>query len=236
MPESQGIWRNAGPDRRLVTLEAIQAGSGVVKVTAKMSALDDRAPTTIEYLVHGNGRVQVSATVDVEDGLPDMPRFGMQLKTGGAFENARWYGRGPEENYWDRKTGYAIGIYSSTVDDLNHQYSKPQETGNRTDVRWLELTNNEGYGIRIEGSPTIDFSAWPYAMEAMEQYTHPHLMPRDDDITLNIDYRQMGVGGDNSWGKPPHDQYRLWPGKYTYTFSINPLGGDGRLGAASSHQ
>jgi beta-galactosidase len=154
------------------------------------------------------------------------------------MEQISWYGRGPFESYWDRKTGAKIGIYTSVVGDLYWPYLRPQENGNRTDVRWLALYSKEKkHGILIKGLPTIDFSAHHNRMEDFESLERTDGRHRDGDIvvnrhttdvvkrdltSLNIDYRQMGVGGDNAWGARPHKEYRLEDSSYSYSFIIVP--------------
>ena len=111
-----------------------------------------------------------------------------------------YLGRGPYENYWDRHTGSAVGLYSGSVEELIHVYTRPQENGNRTDVRWLTLTDKDGAGLLAVGMPLLSVSAWPFSMDDLEKAMHLNELPRRDFITLNLDYRQMGVGGDDSWG------------------------------------
>ena len=107
-----------------------------------------------------------------------------------------------------------------------HVYSRPQENGNRTDVRWLTLTDNNGTGLLVAGSPLLSVSAWPFSMEDLEQATHTHELPRRNFITLNLDYKQMGVGGDNSWGARTHPEYMLPARPYTYRFRLKPYSTD----------
>ena len=141
--------------------------------------------------------------------LPNIPRIGMQFKMPKAFDNMKWYGRGPHENYWDRKTGAAVGVYSEKVSEPAHEYVRPQENGNKTDVRWMTLTNDVGKGLKFSGLPLLSVSAWPYAMEDIKKAMHPFELPERDFITVNVDYKQMGVGGDNSWGARTHAEYLL---------------------------
>ena len=141
-----------------------------------------------------------------------------------AFDTMAWFGRGPHETYWDRKTGAAVGRYVSKVADLLHPYVRPQENANRTDVRWVTLTNAAGVGLRASG--LLSVSAWPYTMADLEAGRHIHDLPRRDTITVNLDHKQMGVGGDNSWGARPHPEYTLPPNKsYSYTFRLQAVSG-----------
>ncbi|UCF42931.1 MAG: beta-galactosidase, partial [Planctomycetota bacterium] len=146
----------------------------------------------------------------------------MQMGIPGRFNNMTWYGRGPHENYWDRKTSAAVGVYSGRVQDLIHNYVRPQENGNRTDVRWVTLTGDDGLGLLVVGMPLLSVTAWPYTMEDLERARHINELPERDTIALNLDYKQMGVGGDDGWGARPHPQYRLPCKPYSYSFRIRP--------------
>ena len=154
--------------------------------------------------------------------LPEIPRIGMQMEIPGQFDTTTWYGRGPHENYWDRKTGAGFGVYSMPTAELVHPYSRPQETGNRCDVRWVMFVGSGGTGLLAMGMPTIEFSAWPCTMDDLESAKHVHEVPQREWSTVNLDFRQMGVGGDNSWGARPHPEYTLYPMPYTYSFRIRP--------------
>jgi beta-galactosidase len=147
----------------------------------------------------------------------------MQMGIPGEFRTMTWFGRGPQENYADRRTGAAVGLYSGRVDDLIYPYLEPQENGNRTEVRWVTFTNPAGFGLRATGLPLLCVSAWPYEMAELERVKHPYQMRRSPNLTLNLDYRQMGVGGDDSWGALPHPEYRLPARPYHYRFRLSPL-------------
>ena len=149
-----------------------------------------------------------------------------------------WYGKGPYESYWDRKTGAKVGIYEGSVSDQYWAYLRPQENGNKSDVRWVSFMNSAGKGIQIAGLPTVDVSAHHQIMEDFESFERNYVHGRDDDsiknrhtidvpvrdlISINVDYRQMGVGGDNSWGARTHPEYLLKDKKYTFTFIIKPI-------------
>jgi beta-galactosidase len=133
-----------------------------------------------------------------------------------------WFGRGPHESYWDRKTGSAVGLYSGPVEEQFHPYVRPQETGNKTDVRWVALTNKDGAGLLAVGMPLLSASAWPFTMDDLEKATHINELPRRETITVNLDYKQMGVGGDDSWGARTHPEYTLPAKAYSYRFRLRP--------------
>ena len=161
--------------------------------------------------------------VEPKTGLPpSLPRIGLQLILPEGFENVMWYGRGPHENYWDRKEGAQIGVYSMTVDDLYVPYIKPQENGNRTDVRWVSFTNSSGIGLLFVGMPLMEFSAHHYTTEDFEKAKHTHELKRRKDITLNIDYRQSGLGG-GSCGPDTLPKYLVKPKHTHFSVRLKPI-------------
>jgi beta-galactosidase len=228
MPTRCAVWREASSKRQLTALESQRLSPGVVRVRVEyyLPAVDSRHQ--VEYTVLGSGDILVTNHLQPgEKKLPEMYRFGLRLQIPGEFEQVEYYGRGPHENYWDRKTSAFVGHYRSTVTDQFVPYVSPQENGYKTDVRWLALYNSEGQGIYFQGMPLICFSALHYTLEDLTQTQRGtrhtiDLQPRPF-IELNIDYRQTGVGGNNSWGARPLDKYTLWPQEYSYTFRMRPL-------------
>jgi len=222
MPARCGVWRHAGRDGRLLQLTVERLGpSAVVVCTQGLLPAGNSRYSTV-YAIFGTGDVLVTHSLIPEGRLPEIPRIGMQTEIPGEFVTTTWYGRGPHENYWDRKTSARVGVYSMPTVELAHPYCRPQETGNRCDVRWVAFTGPDGAGILAAGMPTIEFSAWPCAMDDLESARHVHEVPRRGWFTVNLDYRQMGVGGDNSWGAKTHPEYVLYPMPYTYSFRIRP--------------
>ena len=159
--------------------------------------------------------------------IPEMPRFGMIMSLGREFDNFTYYGRGPWENYADRNNASLIGIYSSKVAEQYVPYTRPQENGYKTDLRWLTLTNDEGKGIRIEGLQSICASALhnrPMDFDEGLRKINRHasdITPRKE-VILCVDLAQRGVGGDNSWGALPLPQYRLKAEPRRYRFALRP--------------
>jgi len=161
--------------------------------------------------------------------LPEIPRFGMIMSVPKSMENLSYYGRGPWENYSDRNMSSLLGIYKSKVRDQYVPYTRPQENGYKTDLRWLTLTDTEGKGIRIEGLQPICASALQNRPEDFDpglSKKHRHtndITPNRDEIILSVDLAQRGLGGDTSWGALPHEQYRLKAKEYSYGFVIKAL-------------
>ncbi|MFO8057814.1 MAG: beta-galactosidase domain 4-containing protein, partial [bacterium] len=226
MPMRQGVWRDAGRDRNVNRVKVKKPGPSTVKVTVD-SVLSAGASTyRTLYTVTGDGRIKVENDFRPGAGLPNLPRVGMQMKIPGRYNTMIWFGRGPHESYRDRKAGAMIGLYKGKVKELIHNYSYPQENGNRTDVRWVTFTDENGAGVKATGMPLLNASAWPYTQENLEEATHTYELEYTDEITVNLDYKQMGVGGDNSWGARPHPQFRLTPRPYSYSFVLEPTGID----------
>lgn len=167
----------------------------------------------IFYTVHSDGRIDVSY-----EGTPlmDMLRFGLQFRLPGEFDLVKWYGRGPQETYCDRKTGGKIGIYNMKVEELEHRYMRPQENGQRTDVRSLKLSDSDGHVLSFTAkgcSPVFCFGALRYSLEDLDKATHEHLLPHKDFTNVTLDLMQRGVGGDAPGSACIHEPYLMKKGK-----------------------
>ncbi|HWS89537.1 MAG TPA: glycoside hydrolase family 2 TIM barrel-domain containing protein [Pyrinomonadaceae bacterium] len=224
MAKRLGVWRTAAAERKVTRVSVERLGSASTRVTVEATLPPEGSKTRTVFTVYGGGVVEVESAVNPAAGAPELPRVGMQMLMPAEFRNVEWYGRGPHETYWDRRTGAAVGIYRSTVDELWTPYVEPQETGNRTDVRWVEFKNASGVGLRATGlGATLYFSAWPFPMSELERAKHSAEIQMSREITVNLDYRQMGVGGDDSWGAQPHKEYRLPAQRYEYGFRLEPI-------------
>jgi beta-galactosidase len=225
-----GIWRRAGEERvrRLDSLQIDSLGSAV-RVSSHFTLTEVSAQYDLTYTLHGDGTVVVDAALhDVDEDLPEIPRFGLTMALPGTFERVTWYGRGPHESYWDRRSGAAVGLYAARAGSLYHPYARPQETGNRTDTRWVSLRDEEGWGLLAVGLPRLDFTALPYTVSDLDEgeskrQRHTVDLVRRDYVTLHIDDRQQGLGGDNSWGAVPHRRYTLMPGSMSYRLLLRTL-------------
>ena len=218
-----GVWKNAGPNRKVTKVQVASADEKMVMITADATLSAGNSDWRNTYIVYGNGDVVIAGSFSPGDKVPELPRLGLQGAIGKEYDTMTWYGRGPQENYWDRYTGAAVGQYSGKVEDLDHDYVKPQENSNRTEVRWVAWTNSAGEGLMAVGLPLLSVSSWTYTQENLEKAMHINNLPREDFITINLDYKQTGVGGDDSWGAKPHAPYTLWPQNYRYMFCLRAI-------------
>ena len=223
-------WKEATDNPKLMDFTSEKKDNYVeVKTNYQLDSVSSNL--NITYKIYGNGRIEVGNDFQFNgdtEKLTSLPKFGNSMVLPLAYDNVEWYGRGPYENYWDRKTSAFVGIYNSSVEDLYVPYIRPQENGYRTDNRWVKLMDNEGNGIKFTGMPLVSFSAlrnpvsdFDPGMEKAQRHT-TDIKPKDATY-LNIDYKQMGVGGDNSWGAKTWEKYQLKPKNYSYTYFIEPI-------------
>ena len=199
----------------------------------------------LKYTADGQGRLQVEMEYEPDSlgqkALPLIPKVGMRMRIPAAYSQIDWYGRGPWENYPDRKTGYFIGRYTMDLQDFHVKYASPQDNSNRTDVRWFSfgVASNVASGvaphvasgvaphvasgvasrvtprvadrIKVTGLQDLNFRAWPYSEEDLEAAMHPFDLPQRDYINVNIDFKIHGVGGNDGWGARTMDQYTIDP-------------------------
>ncbi len=204
-----------------VKTEKVSGREICVRFAGKLPKFE--ADYVIEYRAMASGEVVVKIDYDSKKKDPPvMPRFGTRLVMPAGFNNMKWYGRGPEESYQDRKNGAKIGLYSGKTEDQYFNYSRPQESGNKTDVRWVVLADNDGTGLKASGLPILNVTAKNYRDEDLEGACYLYQVPEREKIYLNLDYKQIGVGGDNSWSDKaaPHPEFRLRDKSYSYSFIL----------------
>lgn len=222
------VWKQASANRSLESFAVEELGPSAIKLTALFALPDVQSSHKTSYTVLGSGDVIVDNAISVgSKELPEIPRFGMRLRLPDGFERIEWNGRGPHENYCDRYTSAFIGHYKSTVREMYVPYISPQENGTRTGVRWLALFDEKGTGIAFFGMDSLSMSALRYTIEDLTQKSrgtmHTIDLKERDFVELNVDLKQMGVGGDDSWGARPHPQYTLPAQNYSYSFRLRPL-------------
>ena len=234
-------WRKAGQERKVTSAKTISTPQNANVSYDFEYAYEGNTIGTgkVVYTVDGTGNVQVFNELKITGkDTPEPMRMGTNLVMPRSYDQMSWLGRGPQESHIDRKTGAFIDLYSGAVADQYFPYIRPQENGNKTDVRWVSITNSNGVGLKFTGADLLEVSAHHNIMEDFES---PHrtdgrqiegvpvinrhttdVKPREL-TSVNIDHRQMGVGGDNSWGAWTHEQYRLTDKNYSYSFTISPV-------------
>ena len=202
---------------------------------------DHIANLTVEYTITSEGYLLVDYNfTPIHDSLPNIPRLGMYLILPNNFTETEWYGRGPHETYWDRKSSGKIGIHKGHIQDQFHRYPRPQETGNKTELRWMRIQSNT---LNLTVHPTdnqlLSGSVWPFNTSELDFMAgkdagisasglvpvtsrHGADIHTGDQVQWNIDHLQMGVGGDTSWGRLVHDEYTIPAKAYRYSFIIKP--------------
>ena len=243
MPKHFGIWKKATNNKTLVSLilkdetstfdvlsvQEINLKGHLVQLEASYKLADDIATLQMTYQINASGQITVKTELqDVKNDLPNMPRFGTNFIVNKELDSVNWYGRGPLENYQDRKTSQFVGNYKALVSDLYYPYIRPQENGYRTDIRWVTFKNTQGRGIKILGPKPLCFSAHhqynsDFDAGDTKQQRHTIDIIERDLVNINIDNAQMGVGGDTSWWTRPLEQYQIKAGNQSFSYSIIPI-------------
>jgi beta-galactosidase len=219
-------WRN--PQMKL---KDFSVGDGSAVATFDLP--DQKAQLTMTYTLTADGEVIVreQLSTDKEAKVSDLFRYGMTLQMPGVYNKVRYYGRGPIENYIDRHDSEFIGMYESTTSQEYFNYVRPQESGNHTDIRWFEVLNSDGYGLRFYGNAPMEASALPFTRDQLDDGPHKDkawghhsgdlIAPGITEV--HITQRQFGLGCVNSWGAWPREEYRLPYKDYDFTFAIKPV-------------
>ena len=237
------VWRKAGENRKLTASNVKQVSESKVDVNLSFDIQGLKGETIAKYesgyTLYGDGEIEVvNKYTAIGANLPEIPRMGMNLQLAREYENMQWLGRGPQENYQDRNSGALVGLYKGNVKDQYWAYIRPQENGNKTDVRWVSFTNNSGNGLLAMGLPLLSVSAHHNIMEDFESPVrtigriydgktvvnrHINDVKERNLVSVNLDYKQMGVGGDNSWGAYTHPEYLLKEKMYKYSFRLKMI-------------
>lgn len=215
-------WQRATHHTKAVKTEVVKNGE-VVEIHIAFSTVGLKN-SVATYKVYPDGKLYVFHSAIPTKG---MLRFGYQMTMESSMEYITWYGRGPKPTYIDRKLGSKIDLYQSSVTDFEYRYMRPQESSNRCDVRYFTLTDKEGFGIRVDAyyDNPINFSAYHYTTDGLEKATHINDIPYADITTVNIDHRQLGVGGDLPGQAFVREPYTMPKNqKQEYSFVITPIG------------
>ena len=229
MPTTWQVWQQASQDQKLQSFTIVERSPHAVTLQATYTLASVEATATVTYDVNAQGEIKVTTALSPpRSDAPPLPRFGTNLVLTKSYDQVTYYGRGPFENYQDRQTTAFVATYQSSVEDLGFVYARPQENGYRTDVRWFTILDQVGLGIQVSGtSHLLGFNArhhYDRDLDPGEKKAQRHRIdvPVRDLVSLNIDYQQMGVGGDNSWGAPPHPAYQLPARDYRFSYLISP--------------
>ncbi len=174
------------------------------------------------YTIEGDGKIHISKACALNGNFPALPKVGAYFLLPETFEHMEWFGRGPHESYWDRKSGARFGLYSGQISEQYVPYVKPQENGNKSDVSWVSLYNKDNMGLKFHGDQLLNISAHYYSLDNLTDAKHTIELKPAGYLTLNIDLQQHGLGGDDSWRPRTHKEYRLTENKYSYSYYIIP--------------
>lgn len=218
-------WREAGIDSmniEPVEIKAEQINPNEVSIVVRNNLFFKKGEIVykVTYNVYSNGDIHVINEFAVSEKLPPLGRIGIQFILPNQFDNLTWFGRGPFESYQDRKEGAKVGLYQGRVADQYFPYTMPQENGNKNDVRWLQLTDENGIGLQVTGDSLISMNVQDYSMSSLNLSKTTHHLKRGENTYLNIDLQQMGLGGDDSWHPRVHPEYLLTHLKYKFSLRL----------------
>ncbi len=227
LQKKYAVWKD--PKISLTDLQHT-LGDGTTTVTAVYDMPDVKGTLTLTYVIGGSGAVRVTQSFKATEGaeVPNIFRYGMRLEMPQDYDTVEYYGRGPWENYWDRKTCTDLGVYRQSVEEQFYPYIRPQETGTKSDLRWWNVIDVAGNGLGIRSDAAFSASALEYAMETLDEGMekangHSQECPKAGKTCLCIDQVQMGLGCINSWGKLPREEYMLPYQDRSFTFVIEPV-------------
>lgn len=224
-------WVKAGYDRlewqlRQFSVTVDHQGSVITTAEAIMGAKGEPAAFLCKMIhqINADGSIGVETTIEpLGSELPPLPRFGLELRLRDSYDQFSWYGRGPHECYADRKESGKLGIYGGTVAEQFVPYVKPQENGNKADVRWAKLGNGEGAGIGITGSERFNISVHHYSTEDLSRTSHVHKLTRLPETIVKIDAIQSGIGNHSCGYAPTLDAYLVKPQPMKLSIMLFPL-------------
>ena len=239
MPERMAVWKQATDEPKLKNIKVDIYSKGIgIEVFYEFPAIESTG--SILYVIYGDSQILVHYKFDAgKADLPNIPKVGLSMQIPKEFDSMKWFGRGPHENYIDRKSSAKVDIYSGTVAEQYHPYIRPQESGNKTDVRWATFRNDEGDGLMVQGFLSMNASHFTLEdhdhgfgklnsgatgnIKTTKQQRHTINMVEQDLINLDLDLIQMGLGGEDSWWAQPLEKYQIMPESYDYFLKLIPI-------------
>lgn len=205
-----GQWQQASMFQRYCNFKLTEEDYKIVVEYTYALPTTPETEVKVSYTTYANGEIKVSCHYKGVEGLSELPMFGMSFRLSADYDTFKWYGRGPEENYIDRLHGAALGIFEKSVIENVSKYAVPQESGNHTGVRWVQIKDKKGFGIEFvyEKEP-FELGVSPYTAFELQNALHHYELPKVNYTVVTIAAKQMGVGGDDSWGAPVHNEYLI---------------------------
>lgn len=218
--QAKKIWQDADKELATGRVEITSEQEGLIKVLVKQD-YKNKVSLETTYSIYSDGNIVVTMDLDADASLPGMVKFGITMGVPSDLNRTSYYGKGPWENYIDRKRGAVVDEFSLQTDDLFHSYAMPQENGNRCDTRWIKLSTGNGKsGLMISGIPHFEFSVWPYSADNIEDAKHPYDLDPQGFYTVNIMHANSGLGGMRV-APLPHQEIKS--GRHKFEFRIGPL-------------
>ncbi|QSX32667.1 DUF4981 domain-containing protein [Shewanella avicenniae] len=229
LPIRAKSWRLATDNQVGKGVKIVRQSKKAVELAQLIELKEVNSTASVQYVIASTGVLSVNVQFKFrgDDSLSELPRIGLKFQMPSSYQAVKYYGRGPFENYPDRKSASLVGLYHGEVNDLEFDYIRPQENGYRSDIRWLKLVDNAGTGFTVKGNHNFGFSARNYPESELDPgdkkaQRHIHDVKSHDLVEVNVDYLQSGLGGDTSWGAKPLPQYQIPPANYSFGFSLVP--------------
>lgn len=241
MQEWASIWKISSNHSKAKLIEEPKATIYGIRFKVEYSLPDSIAKAIVEYTLNPKGELLIDFQFNaLKKDLPNIPRMGMYLTLPNDFKSVSWYGKGPHETYWDRKSSGKLGVFKGNIKDQFHRYSRPQETGNKSDIRWMKVESNQlSLCVHSTDNQLLNCSTWPFKTSELDfavgkdggesasglvplSSKHGADIQTGKIVQWNIDHLQMGLGGDTSWGRLVHAEYTIKPKEYKYSFVIIP--------------
>ena len=224
LAERCATWRTASDMPELITLQCVDTNGRYIVCARYRLPTSSPSTCSMKYTIWNDGRVEVICELVPGSDLPEIPQVGVLFSLPLVYNLVKWYGKGPHESYWDRQTGAKIGLYEGRVEEQFVPYLRPQECGNKVEVRTATVSDVGGVGLAFTMSVApLELNVLPYMPFELEGSDHPYKLPKSERTVVRLNHRQMGVGGDDSWGAKTHPEFTL-PANQTYTLRFTLQG------------